>query len=246
MIVFLCEDSPEGIFSGVSQAWESGLNGRQLRLELEKGYNYDLFSEYREVRCDFARAERAADQICREISEQSYAWAYRAALARDQEKADAVYRFLEFGFLFRGRVTDSLQFPEVQAVFRRNRAVANEAHLLMEFLRFSELPSGVLFAPVRPEHDVISLMMPHFSDRMGIETFILYDEGRKKAGVHIPGKGWYMVQGAEAAGLADMAEKTDQGEYAVLWKTFLKRLPFRKGEIRPAKKGIFLSGFGLL
>lgn len=119
MIVFLCEDSPEGIFSGVSQAWESGLNGRQLRLELEKGYNYDLFSEYREVRCDFARAERAAD-------------------------------------------------------------------------------------------------------RMGIETFILYDEGRKKAGVHIPGKGWYMVQGAEAAGLADMAEKTDQGEYAVLWKTFFE------------------------
>lgn len=222
MTVFLCEDSPEGIFSGVSQAWESGLDGSQLRLELENGYNYDLFSEYRKVPCDFARAERAAARICREISDLSYTWAYRAALARDREKADAVYRFLDCGFMLRGRVTESLQFPEVQAVFRRNRAVANETHLLMEFLRFSELPSGVLFAAARPEHDVVPLMMPHFSDRMMPETFIIYDEGREKAGVHVPETGWYMVQGAEAAGLAHIAEKTDRGEYAALWKSFFE------------------------
>ena len=47
MVVFVCEDSPEGIFTGVYDAWNSRLGHENVRLEVQGEYNYSLFSEYR-------------------------------------------------------------------------------------------------------------------------------------------------------------------------------------------------------
>ena len=52
MVVFVCEDSPEGIFTGVYDAWNSRLGHENVRLEVQGEYNYSLFSEYREVAVD--------------------------------------------------------------------------------------------------------------------------------------------------------------------------------------------------
>ena len=52
MVVFVCEDSPEGIFTGVYDAWSSRLGHENVRLEVQGEYNYSLFSEYREVAVD--------------------------------------------------------------------------------------------------------------------------------------------------------------------------------------------------
>ena len=44
MYVFLCEDSPEGIFTGVYDAWESRLGHNNISLQIHTGEeNYDLF-----------------------------------------------------------------------------------------------------------------------------------------------------------------------------------------------------------
>ena len=60
MVVFVCEDSPEGIFTGVYDAWSSRLGHENVRLEVQGEYNYSLFSEYREVAVDQLKAQNAA------------------------------------------------------------------------------------------------------------------------------------------------------------------------------------------
>ena len=57
MVVFVCEDSPEGIFTGVYDAWNSRLGHENVRLEVQGEYNYSLFSEYREVAVDRLKAQ---------------------------------------------------------------------------------------------------------------------------------------------------------------------------------------------
>lgn len=43
MYVFLCEDSPEGIFTGVYNAWESRLGHNNISLQIHtREENYDL------------------------------------------------------------------------------------------------------------------------------------------------------------------------------------------------------------
>lgn len=230
MVIYLCKDSPEGILCGVYDAWMSRLGHRNVKLELEREYNYQMFSEYRDTEVTEEKTGKVIQSIRRRISEDAYRFVYRAALHGDPGKADAIYRFLIYGFHLGRTVTDCIQIPEVQELFRLNRAVANEAHLLTEFIRFSQLPERVLFGVIGPKHDVTALLMPHFSDRLRGERFIIYDEKRKKAGVHTGGAGWYLLEGKEADGLEQLAGQADGSDYVRLWNAFFHSVSIKERE----------------
>lgn len=93
MVVFVCEDSPEGIFTGVYDAWSSRLGHENVRLEVQGEYNYSLFSEYREVAVDQLKAQKVVRSVRRSLSELAYSWIYRTALSERDDRAEAVYRF---------------------------------------------------------------------------------------------------------------------------------------------------------
>ena len=184
MVVFVCEDSPEGIFTGVYDAWSSRLGHENVRLEVQGEYNYSLFSEYREVAVDQLKAQKVVRSVRRSLSELAYSWIYRTALSERDDRAEAVYRFLVCGFgagAAGRRITDNLQIPAVQTVFQINRAVANEAHLQIEFMRFAEYSDQVLFSEIGPKNRVTALLMPYFTDRLPSEPFIIYDKNHQEA-----------------------------------------------------------------
>ena len=220
MVVFVCEDSFEGILCGVYDAWTSRLGHKNVKLAVDGQYDLEMFADYRDAAVSEEKAQKVALAVLTKISEHAYAWIYRASLSFEPQKADCIYRFLIFGFHIGAEVIRALQIPAVQEVFRLNRSVGNESHLLTEFLRFSELPQKVLLAVIGPKNDVTALLMPHFSDRLRGERFIIFDEKREKAAVHLSGTEWYMMTGAEAARLHELARQTDSSEYAVLWKAF--------------------------
>lgn len=237
MVIFLCRDSLEGILCGVYDAWMSRLGHSNVKLLLDTEYNFELFSEYREAAITEEKTEKVIRSIRSKISEDAYRFVYRAALSEEAGKADLIYRFLIYGFHLGRPVLDALQIPSVHEIFRLNRAVANEAHLLTEFLRFSQLPEGVLFGVIGPKNDVTSLLMPHFSDRLRGERFIIYDEKRKKAGVHREGERWYLLEGEEAKALDALIGRTDAGEYAKLWKTFFHSISIKERENYVCQRG---------
>lgn len=158
-------------------------------------------------------------------------------------KCDWALRHLElfpiliYGFHMGKDVMDAIQLPAVYELFRLNRAVGNEAHLLTEFLRFSELPGKVLLGRIGPKNDVTVLLMPHFSDRMREERFLIYDEVRKKAGVHICGMRWYLLEGKEAEQLEALVQHSDAGSYEKLWRTFFHSVSIPERENYVCQRG---------
>ena len=48
-VVFQCEDSTDGIFTGIYDAWDSRVGHRNVKLEAGREYDMELFSEYRRV-----------------------------------------------------------------------------------------------------------------------------------------------------------------------------------------------------
>ena len=118
----------------------------------------------------------------------------------------------------------------MQTVFQINRAVANEAHLQIEFMRFAEYSDQVLFSEIGPKNRVTALLMPYFTDRLPSEPFIIYDKNHQEAGVWT-GKGrWYMMRGAETEPLQALSGKTDQSEYAALWSAFFHQIGIKERE----------------
>ena len=220
MTVFLCTDSFEGILCGVYDAWMSRLGHKNVRLELTGTGDLRMFTEYRQVEESAKKAENVIEAVQKKAGQEEYEQIYRASLSREEEKADRIYRFLIYALHYGRDILNQIQIPAVYDIFQMNRNVGNEAHLLIEFLRFSQTADGILFGTVGPKNDVIILMAPHFADRLSGENWIIYDELRKKAVVHKSMGAWMMVDIPEEGWKERMADSCDQAKFESLWKTF--------------------------
>ena len=114
----------------------SRLGHGNAALELEGTGNLKMFTQYRKVEESREKTDKVIAAIYRKAGRQAYEMVFRASLSQEEDKADKIYRFLIYALNCGGRVTDMLQIPAVYEIFRINRAVGNEAHLLIEFARF--------------------------------------------------------------------------------------------------------------
>ena len=62
-VIFQCEDSTEGILTGVYDAWASRFGHGNVKLEAGTGHEMELFSEYRSVETDREKAEKVASTV---------------------------------------------------------------------------------------------------------------------------------------------------------------------------------------
>lgn len=231
MYIFLCEDSPDGIFTGVYDAWASKYGHKNIHLKIErKDDNYELFCSYIKVVPDREKSEKVVRTLRKRFGEEVWTAIYEASVCdgrplnrrQQMDKADAIYRSIVLGLSLPdgSRLMDYLQEPYVQQVFSLSRASNNEAHHLLGFLRFQELKNGVLLAKIHPKNDILSLLADHFCDRLPQENFIIYDETHKKAALHKKGS-TYLLADASDVNPAFMEEYSSMElEYQRLWKGF--------------------------
>ncbi len=224
--VFVCEDSLDGIFTGVYDAWDSRLGHKNVRLEICQEEELELFCQYRPVETDREKAEKVFRTIERRMGEGAITHICQAAASADGRKADAIYRMVVLGLsLERGsEVVNCLTYGPVSTVMDLSQKAWHEAHKLMGFLRFSELQSGVLYGPVRPVHQVLSFLAPYFADRLRHENWLIHDVGREEMAVHRADTGWILVrdEALDAERLKWVSEK--EARFQELWKCFHKTI----------------------
>lgn len=94
----------------------------------------------------------------------------------------------------------------------------------IEIIRFQELDSGALLAVIDPEADVLALIAPHFSNRLPLENWMIYDRRRQKAVIHPAGKGWFLVEEVDERSVLEAEMSHEEARYGELWKCFFKTL----------------------
>lgn len=240
-VVFLCENSIEGILTGVYDAWveaiASGLGHDHCRLTTEVDQP-ELFCIYREIPTDSQKAGKVIRTLRRRLGEEVYECLCYAMSSREPDKAEVVYKTIVAGLsMKRGyRVLDQVTNPYVARCFDLKRNVGGEIHREVEFLRFRELENGVLLAKIHPKNDVLMYLGPHFSDRLPLENFLIYDMNRKKALFHEKEKDWYMMNALELD--ADMADRvsTEEEYYQDLFRLFCRTISIESRENRALQR----------
>ena len=234
MYIFLCEDSIDGIFTGVYDAWASRYGHRNVSLTTHTPDNYTLFDEYITVTTNMEKSQKVGNTLRQRFGEEVFSQICEAASAleepcrqsRQLPKADAIYRTIVLGLSLKNgcHVLDYLGEPYINRVFQLSRSTANEAHHLLGFLRFQELENGVLFARIHPKNDVLPFLGDHFSDRLPEENFMIYDETRKKAALHRKGS-YFFLTGTEGLNEQLLQRLSPQElEYQKLWCGFFESI----------------------
>lgn len=236
MVLFVCEDCIDGIYSGIYDAWASRLGHGNVGLRMSGMGNLELFAEYRSVVTDAEKARKVADTIRRRMGEAAYEHIYQAALSDDGEKADLIYRVLVTGLSARTdsytahHLMDKLQDPFVGRVFELSRRVGREAARYIEFVRFRELENGVLFSEIEAEAQILPLIGDHFSDRFPNEHFMICDHHRGDCLIHGAGRPWFIWKSAASELAADLPLSDTEQEMQRLWRTFCRSISIRERE----------------
>lgn len=217
MRIYLCEDTFEGILTGVYDAWAGRLGHEHVKLKLAGDYNMELFCEYVAVSTDGEKAEKVARTLRQKLSLEVFECVYKAAMSADTEKADKIYRFIVLALRIGAGVIHQLYHPVVKDVFSMAKRVETEAHRFLQFVRFRELENGVLFSKIEPKSHVITLVAPHFNDRFPEENWMIYDDTYKTAAVHAKNREWALVRDA---GLQKALSSEEEAGYEELWKIF--------------------------
>lgn len=238
--VFWCEDSLDGILTGVYEAWDSRLGHKNVRLETKAETNLELFCEYRDVETDLDKAERVLRTVRERMGEEGQEAICYAAACADSRKADAIYRMIVLGLhLKNGRkVVNYLQNEDVSLVMKLRQKAWHEAHRLMGFVRFEELENGVLYARIQSVCSVLTLIAPHFEDRYQQENWIIHDIDRGQIAIHRREYPWVLAD-ADMLNSDYQKHYSDQEEeFQQLWKSFCKTIAIQERKNPRCQQGL--------
>ncbi len=167
----------EGFLCAVLEAARDGEEPAEVVSAGRCGQGCLLFPT-RVVEADASAADAAAEMFRSSLAAGSFRRAALAFLSEEAGVETDICRYLLRG-LEEGAGIDSRHAdPVVRRVQRAARAVGMESHRLKGLLRFRKLPPGTLYAPMRPRHDVLCLLAPHFTRRMKGADLLIHDLGR--------------------------------------------------------------------
>lgn len=232
--IFLCENSIDGIFTAIYLAYSSRYGHSNCKLEIKeeqgKGSNLELFSDYIEVETDYELALKVSKALREKVSEEAYRMACSVALSNQEGKADLIYRFMILCFSIGRQVLEQLSNDVIIRMFKIDRYVGKEAHHLLGFVRFSEQEEGLLVSVIHPKNNVISMLAAHFADRLPKERFIIFDENRNLAALHMPGKPWILTQISDVDVERFQHYSSGEDGYQDLWRIFFQHISIKERE----------------
>ena len=120
-------------------------------------------------------------------------------------------------------------------LYQTARKVSFEIHRFQGFVRFQETSEGLFFAAIEPDHDIVSLLAPHFARRYGSQPWVIYDRRRDKGIFYEKSKIHEIMLtdpqfDAMTGNILQQAKAEDEDLYRRLWKAYYKaiNIPERK------------------
>ncbi len=106
----------------------------------------------------------------------------------------------------------------VMEVVKIVRRVNGESHSMLGFVRFKKIGDNHYYSAIEPDHNILTLIAPHFSSRFSNENFIIHDLKRNLAIIN-KNNTWSIDVLTKEDGKVFLNTK-DEGEYEALWKNY--------------------------
>lgn len=232
-IIVVCPDSFDGIMCGVYHAWiiknQQQKNG-EMNVELVTGelFNFEIFTKYEYIETDIEVSRKVVRSIKKEFSFEIYTNIYRAAMSNHDKKANIIFRYLIDAYRIGFKIKDCLSIPSVIDLYELDRNVMNEQHHYLGFVRFKQVNEKLLFSTITPKNNILTLIAPHFSDRLSMENWVIYDDYRKLAVVHESNHKWVLVTNEEINQKYVKTNDQNEKEIVDLWRLFFNSIAIKE------------------
>ena len=207
-----------------------------MRIIRERSWQPGLFDAPVQVITDAAKSERVWNGIVARSNKQITRMFYLAFASELPDVEMTLYGYLEKLFVdTTGAYYKNMLDDHSFELYQISRKVSHEIHRFHGFVRFQETSDGLLFAAIEPDHDIVSLIAPHFARRFGNQSWVIYDRRRdkgilfRKSELHeitLTDKQFDTISGE----IRQNVKSENEDLYRSLWKAYYKAIsiPERK------------------
>lgn len=187
-------------------------------------YQMNLLGNFFIVDTDEDKAAVVYNAVEEKIGHYTLRNAYKVFLSSVEDKEMRILRYLVKGFKVGPKINlmhgDDVVIGVTEIVQRINK----EVERMIQFVRFSELEGGILYSRIEPDHDVLELLVGHFTDRYKNERIVIHDVTRMKALFAHGGK-WYVADMDEDIMISFAKEEK---EYRELWRNYFDSIAIKE------------------
>lgn len=133
----------------------------------------------------------------------------------------AMFNYLSLGWKLKKDVDNYPAHESVRTINRMAQKTTKEAHRMMGLVRFRKTAEGIYYSEIRTDHNVLPLLVTHFSKRMLGEKWIIHDVIRGQAGFDL-GKGTKVT---DFSLLLKPELSPDEKIFQKLWRTYFAHIP---------------------
>lgn len=221
MIYYIYNDTFRGLLSALDMALKAEI--KPDKIIRSSSYKENLFASKVIIKNDHLSAQNLYEKIKKRLSSQSLKRIYYCYLSECEDIELLIFNYLELGFKKGKDIEKDLANNIVYDIYNKSRKVGAERHRLLGLLRFKKIRGDLYYATVEPDHDIITLMAPHFASRLADQNWVIHDLKRSKAAFYNK-REWVVSTLDEDIGYI-LAE--DEGFYQDLWKHFFEKIAIK-------------------
>lgn len=245
-VVYVFDGTMDGLLTAVFDAFERHEQPEKL---LTSGDALPLFcDQIHEVVTDEEKAQRVWKGLEKRLSFNAIRLISVSWLSELPELSGSLFNYVCKTFRLPAKSGNSIERnfadPDVFAVTQIARKVLHEQLRMKQFIRFQKAKDGTYLAVVRPDHNVLPLIIAHFRDRFNDQPWLIYDAKRHYGyyyeGKDLPVRITFEDETAIPFNLTDGKLKdemlsSDDHLMQELWRTYFKAICIRE-RINPRKQ----------
>ncbi len=226
MNIYVYDGSFEGLLTAVFEAYYRRDCPERIlsRVTLQES----LLDRYTYISADAEKAYRVYNAVKEKISAMSLKRIYYVFLSGDIDAGTLIYNYLILGFKMKSRLDLHLSDQRVLAVHNLSRKVMGESHRMNGLLRFQMIYDEVYYAPMEPAYNIISVIAPHFKERLGCQHWVIHDIKRGLVAIYDKSALRYEETSFKGSFLKEYGE----ADYQRLWRGYFREIAI-KDRINP-------------
>lgn len=216
MICYIYDGTFEGLLTSIYEAYYKREKPEKILREDE--FIPTLITLPIFIKTDEVKASKVYEAIKTKISSNSLKFCFYVYLSEVKDSGSIIYHYVKLGFKIGKTIDMHLHEDDVLKVIKIVKKVIWEHHRMLGFVRFKEIHNNFLYSPIEPDHNIVALITPHFTERLSNENFIIHDLKREIASIYNKSQ-WSMMPLSKEHGIK-LSTEIKEGLYEELWKEY--------------------------
>jgi len=222
---YIYDNTFEGLLTAIFYAYSCK---EDCIIMKSRDYVASFLNEASDISTEYDKFDRVYKSIVEKLNNEILRNVYYLYLSDISDSDSLALKYLKLCYKYGANINLAKNNDIIILVDKYTRRVKGEAHRFTGFVRFKEVAPLSFYASIEPDHNIIPLILNHFTRRFSDQNFIIHDLKRELA----------IIYNKESAIITDLKKEDSKvftssvadDEFEALWKTFYNSVNIKERE----------------